>query len=159
MTKIIFFSLSHLIFILTSSDVYAEYKLKPFATDGCTLFVDGTPRKPGLWRSCCVTHDLRYWFGGSQMDMDSADLSLKSCVQNLAGESWARTIYTGVRAGHYSPIKNKTAWSWGWVTKREKIPLNEMEIIVAKAELRLLKLDHEKISIDDFIKINFPEAK
>ncbi len=142
---------------LVSVKAMAEVALKPFQTDGCTLFIDGTPSKPGLWRSCCVEHDLRYWFGGSSEDMDSADLRLKSCVKQIAGESIARTIYTGVRAGHYSPIKNKTAWNWGWVLKREKVALNLEEITVAINELKKLKLDHEKVNVDDFIKMNFPD--
>ena len=146
-------------FFIGNSSEAASLKLKPFETDGCTLFIDGTPRQPGLWRPCCVEHDLRYWFGGSKEDMDQTDFRLKACVQNVAGEQWARTIYTGVRAGHYSPIKNKFAWNWGWFTKREKSPLTNEEIKIIQSELRLLRLEQENINMDDFIKVNFPQPK
>jgi len=155
----IFTHLSPIILLFSffiSFSAKAENSLKPFFTDGCTLFVDGTPSKPGLWRPCCVEHDLRYWVGGSTDDMDRTDLKLKSCVQKIAGEHWARTIYTGVRAGHYSPIKNKTAWSWGWTNRREKVALNSQEISIVITELKKLKLDSEKVSMDEFIKNNFP---
>lgn len=150
------FTCSFLLILIMTNWALAESKLKAFETDGCTMFLDGTPRQPGLWRSCCVEHDLRYWFGGSQQDMDQTDLRLKACVQTIAGEQWARTIYAGVRAGHYSPIKNKSAWNWGWTFKREKISLNQEEIKIAQAELKQLRLENENVNIDEFIKANFP---
>lgn len=134
--------------------VQAELKLKPFETDGCTLFIDGTPKAPGLWRNCCVEHDLRYWFGGSQEDMDATDLTLKSCVSKVAGPTWANLIYTGVRTGHHSPIKNKTQWNWGWVKKREYKKLTNQEIDIVKEELQ--KLNLPEVDMADFLKSNFP---
>lgn len=132
----------------------AELKLKSFETDGCTLFADGTFSRPGLWKHCCSEHDLRYWFGGSQADMDSSDLRLRTCVQKVAGENWATVIYSGVRAGHHSPIKNKYQWNWGWSRPREKKPLSPAEVDYIKSELKSIVI--ENVNIDDFIKINFP---
>lgn len=134
--------------------LYAESKLKPFETDGCTMFVDGTPKNPGLWRNCCVEHDLRYWFGGSKADMDATDVRLKSCVEKVAGATWANIIYSGVRAGHHSPVKNKTQWNWGWVEKREYKPLTLPEVAVIKSELRTLQVP--EVNMEEFIKVNFP---
>ncbi|MBY0415976.1 MAG: hypothetical protein K2Q18_17525 [Bdellovibrionales bacterium] len=131
-----------------------EMKLKSFETDGCTMFADGTNTSPTLWKHCCTEHDLRYWFGGSTPDLDATDLRLKACVLKVAGENWAMLIYNGVRAGHYSPIKNKFQWNWGWSVKREKTPLTEAEIDYVKIELRKLKV--AGINIDDFINVNFP---
>lgn len=127
--------------------------LKSFSTDGCTLFVDGTPKRPGLWTHCCEEHDLRYWFGGSQADMDKTDLRLQACVKEVAGSTWARIIYTGVRAGHNSPVKNKTQWSWGWSHERPNISLDSTESQYVIEELRRLPYDQDLIEI--FIERNF----
>lgn len=129
--------------------------LKTFETDGCTLFVDGTPKNPGLWRHCCLLHDMRYWFGGDKRNLDQADLVLKSCVNEVAGPSWAELIYLGVRTGHYSPIKNKTFWGWGWVTPRPSTLLSIDEITYIREEVRRLPYDSEilEIFIDQNLKI------
>ena len=127
--------------------------LKAFFTDGCTMFIDGPPKKPNLWKHCCLEHDLRYWFGGDQIDMDNADLRLKECINDVAGTAWAELIYQGVRLGHYSPAKNKTHWSWGWTSKRAKIPLELSEKIYIIEEIRRLPFD--KDFLETFIKRNF----
>lgn len=132
----------------------SEIELKPFFTDGCTMFIDGTKDQPTLWRNCCVEHDLRYWFGGSSKEMDDTDLRLKSCVTKVAGAKWAKLIYMGVRTGHHSPIKNKTQWNWGWSKKRNNAPLNPDEISYVKSELE--KMDVPEVNMDEFLKVNFP---
>lgn len=129
-------------------------KLSPFETDGCTMFIDGPVSKPELWRHCCVEHDLRYWFGGTQLDMDKTDLRLKECVQKVAGATWGTLIYNGVRAGHHSPIKNKYQWGWAWSVKREKIPLTSAESAFVLSELRLLNIP--EVNMEDFLNIYFP---
>lgn len=130
-----------------------ENSLKAFQTDGCTLFVDGTAKKPELWRHCCVEHDMRYWFGGSKKDMDQTDLRLRECVKDVAGPAWAELIYMGVRTGHYSPIKNKSKWSWGWTIQREKTPLTSIESDYAISEIRRLPFDPDML--EEFIQRNF----
>ena len=132
----------------------AEIKLKTFETDGCTMFVDGPKGQRNLWKHCCVEHDLRYWFGGSSEDMDAADLRLKSCVEKVGGKKWANLMYTGIRAGHYSPIKFKYRWGWAWSVRRKTTPLTQEEVVYVISELRTLNLDD--ISVDEFIKTNFP---
>ena len=147
-------ALFSLLFVLSVSASEQKNTLKPFFTDGCTLFVDGPPGQPELWRHCCVAHDLRYWFGGSNHDLDKTDLKLKACVENVAGPVWAEVIYQGVRLGHKSPIKNKTHWSWGWMIERENKGLNLIESLYVIEELKLLPMDRE--FIDSFILRNFP---
>ena len=115
--------------------------LKAFYSDGCTGFVDGPPSRPKLWYHCCYEHDLRYWFGGEEADMDFADLSLKACVKDVAGSGWADVVYDGVRAGHHSPVKSKTHWGWGWTPNRPNEKLTPEEIVYVKGELRKLPLD------------------
>jgi hypothetical protein len=147
--KIILIFLSTLI----SQQVHAQLSLKAFETDGCTLFIDGPPHSPGLWNHCCEEHDMRYWFGGSVKDMNKADLRLKACVAEVAGQSWAQVIYAGVKLGHLSPIKNKTHWGWGWYVKRLNLPLNEIETNYVIEELH--RLPYDETIIDKFIELNF----
>jgi len=138
----------------TASFATAETNtLKNFETDYCTMFLDGPTDQPGLWKNCCLEHDLRYWFGGTQIDMDKSDLKLKSCVNKIAGENWANLIYYGVRAGHHSPVKNKYQWSWGWVKKRQNKPLTSEESTYVISELK--KVNRSEINMEEFIKENF----
>ncbi len=148
-----FKSVKYFLLVLISLPIYAQTNptLKSFETDGCTMFLDGTKEKPTLWKHCCTYHDLRYWFGGTIKDQDQSDLKLKQCVEKVAGSKWASLIYTGVRAGHYSPIKNKYAWAWGWSPKRDKEPLSPSDVIYVKQELIKLKETIKDVSIDEFI--------
>lgn len=141
------------IFIIFTINLASANQLKPFVTDFCTMFADGTPSQPTLWRHCCVEHDLHYWYGGSDKDQDEADLKLKACVDEVAGGTWANLIYIGVRAGHYSPIKNAHKWSWGWEAHRENKEICEQEKLYVIEELRKLSLDVELI--EKYIKNNF----
>lgn len=141
------------IFSLALTSHGAKAQLHEFVTDNCTMFIDGPPSSPNLWKDCCVIHDLRYWFGGSADDLDRADLRLKSCVEKKAGSVWAEIIYRGVRTGHYSPIKNKYRWNWGWINPRTKIPLSLEEAELTKSELR--KLPYSRDFIESFISANF----
>ena len=146
--------LSLLPLLFLAPTLQAEVKLSPFETDGCTMFVDGPSDRPELWRPCCVEHDLRYWFGGTESDMDKTDLRLKSCVEKVAGVTWGALIYNGVRAGHHSPIKNKYQWGWAWNTKRAKTPLTSEEKTIVLSELHNLNL--VEVNIDEFVKFYFP---
>jgi len=47
--------------------------IKPFTTDGCSLFPDGTLKDNTLWKSCCIEHDKAYWRGGSYPERQAAD--------------------------------------------------------------------------------------
>lgn len=150
------FNLSVKIFIFSiliqSSYAGTVSTLKPFETDGCTMFLDGTKEKPELWKHCCTYHDIRYWYGGTMKAQALSDIKLKQCVEKVAGPKWASLIYTGVRAGHYSPIKNKYAWAWGWTPKRDKEPLSTNDLTYVKQELLKLKESIKDVSIDEFIK-------
>lgn len=137
-----------LIAILTvfTSAVYAN-ELKNFESDYCTYFPEGTILRPGVWQDCCFNHDLRYWFGGTQADMDKADLKLRSCVSKKAGSFYGNMMYYGVRAGHYSPIKNKRKWSWGWKTKRSGELSIEEKTVINKG---LDALDLDEVFLKEF---------
>ncbi|MDO9182721.1 MAG: hypothetical protein Q7U04_09945 [Bacteriovorax sp.] len=151
---IIFFNLFAFLPILGQAEsiTIIDSSLKNFESDGCTMFIDGPPSKPGLWRHCCLEHDMRYWFGGDHSDMDQTDLRLHACVQDIAGQKWADLIYLGVRVGHNSPIKNKSHWSWGWITPRADIKLDKDEKIYIIEEV--LQLPYDNKFLEKFIKLN-----
>jgi hypothetical protein len=89
--------------------------LKPFKTDGCSLWIDGPPGKPNLWRHCCVAHDLAYWIGGTKAQRSKADDTLKQCIYEAQRPMIAsQTTFYGVRmgGGPYWPMSYR--WGFGW---------------------------------------------
>lgn len=102
-----------IIILLLSSSSFAR-ELKDFKTDACTYFPEGTGSRPNLWAECCHYHDMRYWIGGTQTEQDESDVLLRECVRKKASNFYAELMYRGVRMGHYSPIKSKFRWGWGW---------------------------------------------
>lgn len=94
--------------------------LKPFLTDYCTAYPEGTREQPDLWKHCCIEHDLYFWAGGSRDDRKETDLRLKHCVEATGEVEIARLIYAAVSLGGASPIRFKTK-EWGHAfTKRER---------------------------------------
>mgnify|MGYP000542505184 FL=1 len=47
--------------------------IKPFTSDGCSAFPDGTFKQKTLWLSCCTAHDYIYWQGGTYEERLDAD--------------------------------------------------------------------------------------
>ena len=90
--------------------------LHPFKSDGCTMFFDGTLSKPNKWLACCTSHDLKYWYGGTEVMEQRADQELRSCVEvSSSSQVISSLMYYAIRMGHYSPVKHKTRWGWGWI--------------------------------------------
>ncbi len=106
---------------------YASEHLQPFATDGCSLFPDGTMENETLWRLCCVIHDVAYWRGGTYDERLEADQALQRCVEERGESEIARLMYSGVRAGGtpYSPTPFR--WGFGWPYPRGYKALTEDE--------------------------------
>ena len=46
-------------------NVSCTQQLRPFVSDGFSVFPDGAIRQSTLWLKCCIAHDLDYWKGGS----------------------------------------------------------------------------------------------
>jgi len=88
--------------------------LKPFSTDGCSMWIDGTPEQPDLWRHCCVAHDLAYWMGGSEVQRQEADEAIKICVAAAQGKGMANYMYTNVRWGGSPYWMAPCRWGFGW---------------------------------------------
>lgn len=92
----------------------AANTLKPFTTDGCSLWIDGTLEQPNLWRHCCVAHDLNYWIGGSEEQRKQSDQDIQACVKAAQGSGMANYIYTNVRWGGSPYWMSNYRWGYGW---------------------------------------------
>lgn len=102
--------------------------LKPFETDYCTAYAEGTREQPELWKHCCVEHDLYFWAGGSHDDRKATDLRLKACVEATGEVQIARLIYLAVSIGGNSPIRFKTKeWGHSWTKRDRYLRLSEKE--------------------------------
>jgi hypothetical protein len=115
-----------LAFLLHPGWIRASERLKPFHTNGCTGFFNGSPSNPVLWRHCCAIHDLYFWAGGLRKFRKAADERLRDCVRSTGAEGTARLMYWGVRVGSWSPFKlSGERWGNGWLDGRSMFtPLN-----------------------------------
>lgn len=92
----------------------AKGSLKPFATDGCSRWFDGTASHPYLWRHCCVAHDKAYWLGGSVAQRKLADEALKACVAQVGSKAMGNYIYMNVRWAGAPLWLMPYRWGYGW---------------------------------------------
>lgn len=126
-----------LIFFL-AFDITQAGSLKPFKSDGCSSFPDGTLAEKNLWLACCYQHDLAYWQGGSSLQRKHADVSLKLCVDEVGEPVVANLMLAGVRVGGTPYLPTKYRWGYGWPYLRGyKIP--------TVAENQLIKAELDKI--------------
>jgi hypothetical protein len=107
----IFFTLS--LFFTLFSNAYAE-EIKPFTSDGCSAFPDGTYEQKQLWLACCAVHDKAYWRGGTYQQRLDADLALKHCVAEVGEPLIAELMLAGVRVGGSPYWPTKFRWGYGW---------------------------------------------
>lgn len=133
--------LSSLFFLLSITTQVSALELKKFVTDNCTMFVEGTMSEPNAWKHCCVDHDLRYWLGGQKEESLKADMRLKKCVTDSGHPNYARLMFSAIRLGRYSPIKNKYKWGWGWNHEQGYTPFSREEILVINKNLDELNFD------------------
>lgn len=88
--------------------------LRPFTTDGCSMWIDGPPKAPYLWRHCCVAHDKAYWVGGEEPLRAAADRALQACIADLAGDGMANYMYFFVSTGGSPLWLTPYRWGYGW---------------------------------------------
>ena len=88
--------------------------LAPFATDGCSMWIDGTSSQPWLWRHCCVAHDRDYWIGGTALERRASDQRLHKCVMDIAGKFMGDYMYTFVIPGGSPYWITPYRWGYGW---------------------------------------------
>ena len=116
----------------------AEERLEPFLTDYCTGYPEGTLERPGIWKHCCLEHDLYFWAGGDHNDRRTSDVILRECVAETGEEFQAKLIYWAVTAGSYSPVKfSNKKWNYGWGEGRGLRKLSSQDIEKIENEIRL----------------------
>lgn len=121
-------------------------ELKPFTTDGCSLWIDGTMEHPNLWRHCCVAHDLDYWQGGSEEQRKKSDENIQACIKEAQGSGMANYIYSNVRWGGSPYWMSQYRWGYGWDylddpwPRGYKLPTPEEEQLINQAMPAALKV-------------------
>ena len=114
--------------MIQCSLVAATEGLKPFESDGCSVFPDGTVEQKELWLDCCVEHDFAYWKGGTYNDRVGADQRLKECVAAVGQPEIAELMLAGVRVGGSPYFPTKFRWGYGWPYFRGYKPLTAEEL-------------------------------
>ncbi len=89
-------------------------EIRPFSTDGCTSYREGTQRDPSQWAHCCYEHDLQYWVGGTRDDRKQADREFLRCVADTGARLEAKIMYWAVRAGGRPFYPTPFRWGYGW---------------------------------------------
>jgi hypothetical protein len=107
--------------------------IRPFESDGCSSFPDGTIRQNELWLSCCIDHDYAYWKGGTYQDRLAADRELESCVATVGEPEIALLMLTGVRVGGTPYLPTKFRWGYGWPFPRGYKALTDEELLQIEA--------------------------
>lgn len=90
-------------------------ELKPFVSDGCSLFPDGTIKDKEKWKKCCVEHDMAYWQGGTKQDRINADIRLRDGILAKTGNAdLAKLVYNAVRTWGGPAFPSWYRWGYGW---------------------------------------------
>lgn len=92
----------------------ASGPLRPFTTDGCSDFPDGTRSHKTLWLDCCTEHDKAYWQGGTYAERLQADKELRQCVAKVGEPGIAVLMLAGVRVGGSPYWPTRFRWGYGW---------------------------------------------
>lgn len=103
-------------------------ELRPFSSDGCSAFPDGTREQKKLWLNCCIAHDFSYWKGGTYQDRLKADKALEQCVNKVGKPEIALLMLAGVRVGGTPFLPTSFRWGYGWPYPKLYGPLNKSEL-------------------------------
>jgi len=116
-------------FMLASlTTVVGADTLKPFTSDGCSAFPDGTYSQKKLWLTCCQQHDFDYWQGGTYQQRLASDNRLKMCVTQVGEPAIAALMLAGVRVGGTPYLPTSFRWGYGWSYPRFYGPLSAAEL-------------------------------
>ena len=126
-------------------------ELKPFESDGCSIFPDGTLSQNKLWLNCCIAHDKAYWIGGTDKERLQADQELNACVAGIGEPEIAKVMLAGVRVGGSPYLPTPFRWGYGWRDSRGYKPLDDTEkALIAAEEARAVQASTHAIErIDD----------
>ena len=117
-----------LTYLLLFSVVSEADTLKPFTSDGCSAFPDGTLAQRELWLSCCRKHDFAYWKGGTYEERLASDMALEACVAKVGRADIALLMLAGVRVGGSPYFPAKFRWGYGWSYYRPYGALSASEL-------------------------------
>jgi len=126
--------------LIMSTSVLAD-KLKPFTSDGCSAFPNGTFNQQKLWLNCCIRHDYDYWQGGSYKQRIIADKALKQCVAKVGKPKIASLMLAGVRVGGTPFLPTEFRWGYGWPYPRFYAVLTSKEL--AQVKVLSLQINNE----------------
>jgi len=135
------------ILLFLFSTISQASEIKPFTSDGCSAFPDGTFTQQSLWSNCCFLHDLAYWKGGTEKQKNTADYDLESCVKNVGEPHIAKLMLAGVKVGGSPFLNTPFRWGYGWPYGRAYKTLSRSEKLQVSQKLEALK-----VIIDDEIK-------
>ena len=122
--------------VLMAGACTSDSGLRPFTSDGCSLFPDSSLVSEGDWCSCCFEHDIAYWRGGTAEERDIADRKLQACVlQKTNNETLATLMYSGVQAGGSPYFYSWYRWGYGWDFDRKYQELTLSEVARANTLL------------------------
>jgi len=116
-----------LLFSFLSTPILAS-ALKPFTSDGCSSFPDGTLQHKDLWIECCTAHDYAYWKGGTYAERNAADKELRQCIAAVGNPEIALLMLAGVRIGGTPYLPTKFRWAYGWPYTRGYTVLSNDDI-------------------------------
>jgi hypothetical protein len=114
--------------------------LKPFTTDGCSSFPDGTIEHASLWANCCIRHDFAYWQGGTYEERLTADEELESCVARAGEPTIASLMLAGVRVGGTPYLPTSYRWGYGWPFLRGYDALTAEDKLQVEKQLELFQI-------------------
>lgn len=114
--------------------------IRPFTSDGCSDFPDGTPSNKTLWLACCVAHDRAYWAGGTARERAQADAVLRACVANVGEPQIAALMLAGVRVGGSPYWPTRFRWGYGWPWPRGYRALTPYE----REQVRKALIEYER---------------
>lgn len=118
--------------------------LKPFTSDGCSAFPDGTFEQKELWLSCCIQHDYDYWQGGTYQQRLISDQNLQTCVALVGEPEIAALMLAGVRVGGTPYLPTTFRWGYGWSYPRLYGELTAQE----QKQVKALASNLDEITID-----------
>ena len=129
--------------------------LKPFTSDGCSLFPDGSIKDRVKWCDCCLNHDISYWQGGTADRRKKADRELRACVElRTKDKVLAETMYLGVRAGGHPAFPTWYRWGYGWNYGRGYATLTDAE----KQQVKTLLDEYYKQHPDGYCRERHPDS-
>lgn len=141
--------------LLTMAGCRGDAGLKPFTSDGCSLFPDRALISGDDWCACCFEHDIAYWRGGTRDERKAADAALRDCVEAKTGNrAFAQLMYEGVRAGGSPYFLTWYRWGYGWPFERKYEALTETELELAE---RLLD-DHRSANPEPVCPVEPPRT-